>query len=935
MRTLIFILLFGLIGNCCFAQVKTEITEKRNVYNKKGDYYFDRNDYKKAIGYYNLAYQKDTTDYFSILKKAEAYTKLKWYPQAELCYRFIFENNLRVRNIYRLRYALVLLANNKTDEFKHWLDLYSAVVDEEIKGENILVSSEKRIQLYKDTSVILVSDNQEPDTIKFKIRYEGYQFKKRSSEEENELYVVLSNGDEFSITATETSDFKFSFQPMENYKLIIQQEDINAEDILNNKTLSAEQRMRKFLKPPPVQKDELRLEKGMKYQFSSGKYKISPQYLNTLNQLAGKYQNPDANTIDLTALVKELQLADGAIYTIRFVRVIDPENNYKKLEISTVTMNDKTINIFGQSFLLVLPDRLNENFAIQTDIETLEKNFSPKKYALKVDTSPFFRAEKQPAPKSLISLSVNTDSLAEVKPENRYTAEEISIIPGTEYILTLSKPDPNRPENIEVIVPLTRGVRYNLSSSPEPDTAFKRSLAEFLIGREGLELADEEIIDISVLSKELEVQPGEELTFTLMPVKRPGRKLAASDEIRSSLNLDGKIFEISHDEKFAINIPFHVNRIVNFQTDLDYVKENFDPNSYTMRLDTVSFTSEIAVDTTGYGKLKSSGWLVSMNVNTNSMNEVERENQFIAREVSIIPGQEYILSVSKIDANTGKEIEIIVPLTRNIKYNFTSNPDAEELYRENLNKYLASRNNIETIDGELIDIRLISKELQINPGDKVFFSLLPVKKLPNIQVKEPEARSSLYLDNKLVEFTQIQRYTINIPLNDEHLVNVQTDIGYLMENFDPHTVTLDVDTLSFFSEITIDTTGLGERVIKDPIFDVVVVNFELNEYTLRPEAKKIIQESVIDELKADGRLYVTIKGYTDALGDADYNLNLSKKRAESVKEFLKSNGIGENRIRTFSYGESQALQKSVNWEDLDEAELKKYRKVEIVIYLPK
>ena len=71
------------------------------------------------------------------------------------------------------------------------------------------------------------------------------------------------------------------------------------------------------------------------------------------------------------------------------------------------------------------------------------------------------------------------------------------------------------------------------------------------------------------------------------------------------------------------------------------------------------------------------------------------------------------------------------------------------------------------------------------------------------------------------------------------------------------------------------------------------------------------------------------------MGDADYNLNLSKKRAESVKEFLKSNGIGENRIRTFSYGESLALQKGVNWEDMDEAELKKYRKVEIVIYLPK
>ncbi|GAH84326.1 unnamed protein product, partial [marine sediment metagenome] len=66
-------LLFGLISNICYAQVSANITEKRNVFNKKGDYYLDRNEFKKAIVYYNMAYQKDTSDYFSILKKAEAF----------------------------------------------------------------------------------------------------------------------------------------------------------------------------------------------------------------------------------------------------------------------------------------------------------------------------------------------------------------------------------------------------------------------------------------------------------------------------------------------------------------------------------------------------------------------------------------------------------------------------------------------------------------------------------------------------------------------------------------------------------------------------------------------------------------------------------------------------------------------------------------------
>ena len=179
-----------------------------------------------------------------------------------------------------------------------------------------------------------------------------------------------------------------------------------------------------------------------------------------------------------------------------------------------------------------------------------------------------------------------------------------------------------------------------------------------------------------------------------------------------------------------------------------------------------------------------------------------------------------------------------------------------------------------------------------------------------------------------------------MPLGEEQKVNMQTNIEYLQENYDPGAISIDVDTAEFFSEIEIDTTGLGDRIIKDeeikdPVFDVIVINFELNEHVLLPDAKKIIQESVIDELKKDSRLYVTVKGYTDALGDADYNYRLSKKRAESVNEFLKENGIGENRIRTFSFGESQALKDGVNWEDLSEEELRKHRKVEIVIYLPK
>ena len=1109
MRTLILILLLGFISNLCYTQVNVTITEKRNIYNEKGNYYFDRNEFKKAIVFYNIASQRDANDYFSILRKAEAYTKLKLYPQAEECYRIVFESNQRLDNVYRLKYALVLLANNKPEEFKQWLGMYSQVVEEETKGENILVSSENRIKLYKDSTIVIVKNASELDTkespylntyqaimlknaneptgmsevtiegftyhigypsfnsqgtviyfvsdapggkggmdlysshmvdtewtypenlgniinsngdeeypfifndsilnfasdghsgfggldlysvnvkdtiktivnlgnqinstyddyglflapggqtgyfssnrpggkeniykldiLNFKIKYAGYRPRKRTSIEDNQLNLILASGEEYHVAATGTDNFEFSFQPMENYKLIIQSENIKVEDILYNNELTPDQRREIFLNPPPVQKAEIKLQEGMKYQFAAGQNTISPQYRNALKEKARNYQNPGENTINLTALARELQFTEGEIYTVRFVKDDSQNDTYKGIEVSTLFMNDQAIRIYGQSFFAVLPLKTEINFTVQTDIDVIDQNFSSKKYAILVDEGPVFKEEEEVVPKWLLSLTVNTDSIEKVDLVNRLSAKEISIIPGTEYILTLSKPDPKKREDIEVIVPLTRGVKYNLSSSQEDNAEFKETLAELLIGREGLELTNEEVIDISVLSKEIEVQPGEDLSFTLLPVKQFGKKPAVSEELKSSLMLDGKVLEITRDEKYVINVPFTLNRKVNFQTDLNYMQENFEADAFVMRLDTVSFTSEITIDTTGYGDLKSSGWLVSMSVNTDSIEEVEKQNQFIAKEVSIIPGKDYILTVSKVDGETGEVIEIIVPLTKQVKYDFTSNPGSEEEYKESLNKFLAGRQDIETIDGQVIDIRLISKELQIKEGDEISFSLLPVKILSKQPVPEVGSISNLYLDSKLVEFTQIQKFTINVPLTEERQVNMQTDLEHLQEHFEPSSFTLDIDTLSFFSEITIDTAGLGDRVIKeevikDPVFDVITINFDLNEYSLRPEAMKTIQEDVIDELKGDSRLYVTIKGYTDALGDPDYNLSLSKKRAESVKEYLKRNGIGEGRIRTFSFGASQLLEKNINWKELDESELRKYRKVEIVMYLPK
>ncbi len=54
---------------------------------------------------------------------------------------------------------------------------------------------------------------------------------------------------------------------------------------------------------------------------------------------------------------------------------------------------------------------------------------------------------------------------------------------------------------------------------------------------------------------------------------------------------------------------------------------------------------------------------------------------------------------------------------------------------------------------------------------------------------------------------------------------------------------------------------------------------------------------------------LVIEGHTDASGSDKYNMYLSERRAESVKEFLKNNfNIASNRLFVTGMGESQPLQ---------------------------
>jgi len=80
--------------------------------------------------------------------------------------------------------------------------------------------------------------------------------------------------------------------------------------------------------------------------------------------------------------------------------------------------------------------------------------------------------------------------------------------------------------------------------------------------------------------------------------------------------------------------------------------------------------------------------------------------------------------------------------------------------------------------------------------------------------------------------------------------------------------------------------------------------FDFNSYALKPEALRVLDE-VVRYIENTPYKKLIVEGHTDNSGSAEYNLELSKKRAQTVANYLVEKGIPLDRIEVLGYGESR------------------------------
>jgi outer membrane protein OmpA-like peptidoglycan-associated protein len=102
--------------------------------------------------------------------------------------------------------------------------------------------------------------------------------------------------------------------------------------------------------------------------------------------------------------------------------------------------------------------------------------------------------------------------------------------------------------------------------------------------------------------------------------------------------------------------------------------------------------------------------------------------------------------------------------------------------------------------------------------------------------------------------------------------------------------------------------------------------FEINKSTLRSDHFAVL-DPIVDYLILNPKRSIRISGHTDDTGSVSHNLNLSKKRADVVAEYMILSGIEIRRVETIGVGSA----KPIDFGNTDEAR-QKNRRVELLIY---
>ncbi len=146
------------------------------------------------------------------------------------------------------------------------------------------------------------------------------------------------------------------------------------------------------------------------------------------------------------------------------------------------------------------------------------------------------------------------------------------------------------------------------------------------------------------------------------------------------------------------------------------------------------------------------------------------------------------------------------------------------------------------------------------------------------------------------------------------------------------TVTASTQTTTTTSTTTTGSTTTTTGSTTTITISINNILFDYDKSVIKEELKSELDKAVDFLKNANKKAKIEVAGHSDSKGSDQYNLALSKRRAESVANYLTSKGISSNRIKTVGYGESKPIASNENPDGSDNADGRaKNRRTEIVV----
>jgi peptidoglycan-associated lipoprotein len=104
----------------------------------------------------------------------------------------------------------------------------------------------------------------------------------------------------------------------------------------------------------------------------------------------------------------------------------------------------------------------------------------------------------------------------------------------------------------------------------------------------------------------------------------------------------------------------------------------------------------------------------------------------------------------------------------------------------------------------------------------------------------------------------------------------------------------------FEMKIPLDKIVIDKSIVMENIY------YDLDEAYIRPDAALEL-DKLVAILNDNPEIKIELSSHTDSRQTADYNLDLSKRRAQSAVEYIVNHGIDQDRITARGYGESRLI----------------------------